>query len=477
MYRHRHLVRSLLALTAGVASIAAAGSVREPLNGSPALFARLDAAGAAAASESAPGVGLAVVSGGRLAYARAFGFADAAHTVRATASTSYVVGSVTKMFTAVSVLQLAERGRLSLDDPIARFVPAFASKPRITLRDLLAHRAGIPDYLPRAVAEHATGRHVEPEELVARIARQPLDFAPGADWNYSNAGYVLLGRAVERASGTSLAEYEARNIFAPAGMTRTAVGRTPPGTVLAQASAGAESGLAAVPANDLSWYYACGDLVSTATDLARFDIALMDGRLLSARSLAGMTRPLTAHTLAPRIGDGLGVFVQAFGDRTLVGHHGGEPGYTSDDEMILPDRFALVVLGNATFSTAPLADAVLQAYYPHQVETAQAAPRAAYDPDPALTARLSRFAAELIAGRLDTSAIAPDLARTLGPGTVAGFPAQFAPFGSFEHLSYVSKAYDGKAKVYTYVATFAAKTLTVVARIDGTGRITQFAFT
>ena len=135
----------------------------------------------------------------------AFGFADLENRVPATVDTVYAIGSLTKQFTAAAVLLLADEGKLSLDDPLGKFVPAFPEPGRnATVRQLLNHTSGIRSMTslgPKYWAQ--TGREIAPADLVALFADEPADFPAGTDYRYSNSGYVLLGLVVEKASGES----------------------------------------------------------------------------------------------------------------------------------------------------------------------------------------------------------------------------------------------------------------------------------
>jgi CubicO group peptidase (beta-lactamase class C family) len=166
-----------------------------------------------------PGFSVAVVRDGRLVFARGYGFANLEHRVRATDSTIYQSGSVGKQFTAALVQQLADSGALSLDDPIRRWLPEGPSRwDSVTVRHLLTHTSGIPDYTDSVVDLR---REYTEDELVRVAAALPPSFAPGRRWSYSNTGYVLLGAIVRRVTGRFYGDLLHERIFLPLGM-RTA---------------------------------------------------------------------------------------------------------------------------------------------------------------------------------------------------------------------------------------------------------------
>src|SRR4051794_17114544 len=166
-----------------------------------------------------PGLSVAVLRGERVVFARGYGYANLEHRARATDSTVYQSGSLGKQFTAALVLQLADSGRLALDQPIRRYLPE--GPPRwdsVTVRHLLTHTSGIPDYTDSVVDLR---REYTEDQLVRVAAGLPPLFAPGERWSYSNTGYVLLGAIVRRVSGRFYGDLLRERLFAPLGL-RTA---------------------------------------------------------------------------------------------------------------------------------------------------------------------------------------------------------------------------------------------------------------
>lgn len=165
-----------------------------------------------------PGASVAVLRGERVLLARGYGFANLEHRVPATDSTIYQSGSVGKQFTAALVLLLAREGRLGLDDPVRRYLPGPPAWDSITIRHLLTHTSGIPDYADSTLDYR---RDYTEDQLVALAGGLPLEFEPGTHWAYSNTGYLLLGAIVRRTTGRFYGELLAERVFAPTGM-RTA---------------------------------------------------------------------------------------------------------------------------------------------------------------------------------------------------------------------------------------------------------------
>ena len=232
----------------------------------------------------APSVSVAVVKDGKLAYAKAFGTADLAAGRAASVQTRYAVGSISKQFTAAALLMLEEQGKLSLDDHVSKYFPDLTRAGEVTIRELLSHTSGYEDYAPQDYIIPEWTRPTTPEAVLERWARKPLDFDPGTKWQYSNTNFVLAARIFEKVSGRPLVEFLREKIFAPLDMQSAS--DWPPGQ---PADATAYTRYAVGPPRPTQreaagWYYGAGELAMTPTDLAKWDIAFLGRKILSARS-------------------------------------------------------------------------------------------------------------------------------------------------------------------------------------------------
>ena len=232
-----------------------------------------------------PSISVAVSRRGKLLYSRAVGFADLEHRVEATAETVYPVGSIAKSFTAVAALQLAEREELDLDAPVRKYCGRFPERLRpVSVRQLLAHTGGIRHYDYRRFEEdYLNRRHFGSiEEALAKFVDDPPHAEPGAEYHYSSWGYVLIGCAIEGASGRPYADYIESQIVAPAGLSRTRLDVV--GDLVLDRARGYANTDAGSWVNaglfDASDRYPAGGLLSTPRDLTRFVAALFDGKLL-----------------------------------------------------------------------------------------------------------------------------------------------------------------------------------------------------
>jgi D-alanyl-D-alanine carboxypeptidase len=297
---------------------------------------------------------------------------------------TYRVGSVTKPFVATVVLQLVAEGRLSLSDTVERWLPGILPYgDQVTIRQLLNHTSGVPDYTLEPLVRlytfpHGRFRAWRPRELVALIADQPPDFPPGTAWSYSNTGYVLAGLIVQAATGHKLGQELAQRIFRLLGLRDTFFpvnrpdipGRNARGYSL---PLGQEDG----PLLDFTVYnpslaWAAGALVSDLGDLARFFRALLGGRLLPPRLLAEMTTPV--DTGQPGFGYGLGLVVIETPAGRLIGHDGAIPGFLNIVLSTEDGRRQLGIMMNEEFATPAVYEAFNQAFMAIAMRLLEAAP-------------------------------------------------------------------------------------------------------
>lgn len=428
----------------------------------------------------APGFAVAVLRNGRIVERFAAGDADVARSLRVTPQTIFHIGSITKMFTATAVMQLVQSGKIDLHASVTRYLPQFVGWKKVTIAELLMHRSGLPNYLDAALATGRTATPTTPQAILTAMAAKSLDFAPGAHFEYSNTNYVALGLIVASISGESLAAYERRAIFIPAKMHATFVGAAPAGRPLALGYKARDTATIANP-GDPSWYYACGDILSTVGDLARFDRALMNGTLLSPATFAEMAKVARPATGFGDAGYGYGVMTLAFGDRTLVGHHGGLPGFEADNEMIPRDGFAVIALGNAfDFATSGPENLVFEQYYPKQfaalvVAAHNASAKPVRDPNPALTRRFAAFLRGFLAGKQVDPHLTPQMAAALTPSAIAQNDGQlFARLGALRRLTFRDRFIGDGYHDYDYLATFADGYLNLRFVLDRNGALAGF---
>jgi CubicO group peptidase (beta-lactamase class C family) len=288
----------------------------------------------------------------------AYGPANVAKGTKNTVETQYQIGSITKQFTAMAIMLLSERGRLSLDDPICKWFPRCPdSWDDIRIRHLMAHTSGLPGYAHAPETQRFRRQEYRPVDMLHAIAAKPLDFAPGTDWKYSNSGYFLLGLIVKRASGQSYEGFLRQAIFRPLGMSHSGYGHSSQDDVATGYFRKQGQLEEWQPDNTIAFTFAAGGLYSTVDDLYQWCRALGQNRLLNNDD---QKRIFTAQAenidrTAPRlkeaygegaVGYGYGWFLSDRKGRARAGHAGGLPGFSSYIERSLNDDWCIVILSN-----------------------------------------------------------------------------------------------------------------------------------
>jgi D-alanyl-D-alanine carboxypeptidase len=303
----------------------------------------------------APSVSIAIVQDGQLAYAKAYGAGRLKPSVPSTTSTLYAIDSVSKEFTAAAVLLLAEQGKLSLDDPIAKWFPELRAAAAVTIRQLLTHTSGIRDFWPQDFLTPEMTRPTSVAAIIEEWAQRPLDFEPGTERQYSNTGYVLAAAIVEKVSGEPLFEFLSRHLFAPLHMARVAE-YSPireQSTLLSQPAAGYAAGytryglgpVVSAPKEAPGWLFGAAGLAMPPSDLALWDLSLINRSLLKAESYKAEFEPVVLKNGSAR-DYGLGLDVESIQGRLRIGHSGAGSGFLADNRLWPQQRTAIVVLTN-----------------------------------------------------------------------------------------------------------------------------------
>jgi CubicO group peptidase (beta-lactamase class C family) len=312
---------------------------------------------------------------GKVVFERGYGLADEEWDVRNTPTTKFRIASLTKQFTAACILILQQRSQLRVQEPISRYLSGLsAAWGAVTVHQLLTHTSGVPnpDYASEQYAKvQRTG--ATPQQLVALVANQPLDFKPGTKWNYSNTGYILLGMLIENLSGQSYADFLKSNIFEPLAMTDSGYDRAT--DILKDRASGYEiknGQLANSGFIDMSTPYSAGGIYSTAEDMYRWNEALAHpGKLLSADSLKQMfTEYPEATHQEQHYGYGVVISRQKFG-KLLYYHGGGVEGFSSSIQRYPEERLCIVVLTNlASYKPWELGDHIASDIFHERPPTA-----------------------------------------------------------------------------------------------------------
>jgi D-alanyl-D-alanine carboxypeptidase len=312
------------------------------------------------------GASVVVARQGQTILAQSFGQADLELDVPMPSDASFEIGSVTKQFTAASILLLAERGKLAIDDEMTKYLPDVPTHgQRITIRHLLTHTSGIKGYTELPEFGDLMPLRKAPDTLVKLFSDKPLDFTPGENLVYNNSGFFLLGLIIEKASGQSYADFVKANLFDKVGM---------PGSYYCSERAihhhhahgydTLANTLVLKGAISHAWPFSAGSLCSTAADLAAWTSALHGARVLSADSYRAMTTPASLND-GTKTRYGFGIGLADIRGRHAIAHGGGINGFLSEVEYYPDSGLSIVILLNTAGSIGPgqlagdIADVVL----------------------------------------------------------------------------------------------------------------------
>jgi CubicO group peptidase (beta-lactamase class C family) len=292
-----------------------------------------------------------VARGDQVLFSKAYGEANLEWHVANTATTKFRLGSITKQFTAASILLLEARGKLKVDDPLKNYMPdAPATWNAITLKHLLTHTSGIPNVTSLADFPKRKVHTAKVEEAIGWFRDEPLEFAPGEKMAYSNSGYLLLGFVIEKVSGQSYAQFVQENIFTPLGMRDS--GYDSNSAIIERRAAGytpRPDGIVNADYVSMTIPHAAGALYSTTEDLLRWQRGLYGNKILSADAVRRMTTPFKA-------GYGFGLAIPE-GKRRLYQHGGGIEGFNTQLNYYPESGVTVAALANLNGNTpAEIAD-------------------------------------------------------------------------------------------------------------------------
>ena len=341
-----HQLVAVAALCLLAAQYAPAQTPAAPTQSPQQIAAKIDEYMNAAVKVNRFSGSILVARDGQPIISKGYGMANYELDVPNTPQTVFRLGSLTKQFTATAVMMLQERGKLSVSDSICKHLsdcPA-AWQP-VTIRHLLTHTSGIPNYT--ALPDHGKtiSLPVTHASLIARFKDKPLEFAPSEKFKYGNSGYYLLGVIIERASGKPYEDFLRDNIFKPLGMTQT--GYDSSRSIIKNRAAGYEvsdGSLVNAPYIDMSIPFAAGALYSSVEDLLRWDQALYTEKLFARKSLDEIFTPFRERFPGTSYGYGWEIAKQF--DRQALQHNGEINGFSTFIARFPADRMTVIVLGN-----------------------------------------------------------------------------------------------------------------------------------
>ncbi len=413
-----------------------------------------------------PSASIAIVKDGQIAYVKAYGDAKLEPKTPATSQMRYSIGSISKQFTAASILLLQEQGKLSLDDKVAKYIPELTRANEVTIRQLLSHTSGYQDYWPQDYVMPMMLQPVTAQKIMDMWAKKPLDFEPGTKWQYSNTNYVIAGAIIEKVSRMPLMKFLQEKIFTPLGMSsvmsidQDRLGDTEP-TGYMRYGLGP---LRPAPKEGKGWLFAAGELAMPAQDLARWDISIMDQKLLKPASYRDLGADVSLKSgLATNYGLGVSVNSQA-GHRALS--HGGEvSGFTAQNIVFPDDRAAVVVLVNqdAANTAGPIAGGIVPLLF------------ATTDPaTPAKLEQAKKIFADLQRGKIDRSLFTSNANAYFSEQALQDFASGLGPLGTPQSFTQASQGLRGGMTLRVYIVRFPQRTLRAWTYEMPDGKLEQY---
>jgi D-alanyl-D-alanine carboxypeptidase len=418
-----------------------------------------------------PGLSLAVVREGRIVLRKGYGLANVELSVPATAESVYKIGSVTKNFTAAAVMILAEEGKITLDEKIARYLADVPNVPgAVTVRELLSHTSGIVDYTEIPGSARFARLDRLPKEVVKPALEAALRFIPGEKYEYSNTNYILLGMIIERASGKAYGQFLAERIFQPLQMTDTRVDNLV--AIVKNRAAGynwwqdaIHNGEYGSPSNKWS----SGGIVSSVTDLAKWDAALRTGKILKPEIVQMMLAPARL-TGGQEVGYGLGN--ELFLDRGhRVGGHNGEIfGFNSSFSRYLDDDLTVILLCNLGDVPGEVFAREIAGLYLGLPLTVYS-PNGIEDREPKVTERLKAVILSAAKGEVDAALFTAEAQNALVPLIKRAGPELLGAAGNLKSFVLLERKDEAGSRIYLYRATFEKQTLIWTFQLTKEGKI------
>ena len=393
-----------------------------------------------------PSASIAVVKDGQIAYVKAYGDARLDPRTPATTAMRYSIGSISKQFTAAAVLLLQEQGKLSLDDRVAKYIPNLTRANEVTIRQLLSHTSGYQDYWPQDYVMKPMLEPTTAQKIMDGWAKKPLDFEPGTKWQYSNTNYVIAGAIVEKVSGMPFFQFLQQKIFKPLGMT-SVLSIDQAELTESDATGYMRYALAPLrvgPKEGKGWLFAVGELAMTAEDLAKWDISIMEEKILKPASYRELSREML---LKNGVGTnyGLGVNVTLAVNRRALSHGGEVSGFVAQNIVFPDDRAAIVVLTNQDASSAagPVASGIPPLLF------------ATNDPaTPAKLEQAKKILEGLQQGKIERSLFTENANGYFNDLALEDFKSSLSPLGKWESFTQTAQGLRGGMVYRNYVVRF-----------------------
>jgi CubicO group peptidase (beta-lactamase class C family) len=437
------------------------------------VSAKVDAAVAdVMARTGVPSASVGVVQDGRIVFTKAYGKARLDPAMPATSRMHYAIGSISKQFTVACILLLQEEGKLSIDDPIAKYFPELTRANEVTIRNILSHTSGYEDYAPQDYTIPEWTKPTTADRIIHEWATKPLDFEPGTQYQYSNTNFNIAGLIVQKVSGEPFWSFLSRRVLKPLGLADTIDldtdhDKVEPIGYMRNALGPLRPAIIEAP----GWYFADGEMAMPVGDLLTWDISLIDQSLLKPASYAAME---TEFKLKNGEGAhyGLGVSLGTRDGHRVVSHGGEVGGFVAANTVFPDDRIAIAVLTNQEAS--PAAGSISRAISslllaPSAAATGPAAERARAE------AQAKAVLGDLQHGKIDRSLFTADCNFYFDQVSLDDHAKSLGPLGAVQTVTQSGSSLRGGMTFRSFDVTFAGGTrVRVTTYTTKDGRLEQF---
>jgi D-alanyl-D-alanine carboxypeptidase len=418
-----------------------------------------------------PSASIALVQHGQIVYLHAYGKARLEPPMEATTEMQYSIGSVSKQFTAALILMLVEGGKLSLDDPVGKYLPHLTRANEVTVREVLSMTSGYQDYWPEDYVMTSMVGPTRAQHILDVWGSKPLDFDPGTQWQYSNTNYVIAGRIAEIVGGEPLVEQLRARIFDPLHMTGVRdqdASRLPPSdpTGYYQHALGP---LRPAPLEGTGWMFAAGELAMSPHDLALWNISMMNRYLMKSESYDAMFTDVKLKN-GKLTGYGFGVQVSERDGQRVISHSGEVSGFVSQNTIYPDSKAAVTVLTNIDASSA--AATIARALGP--IVLATGANGNAENGGPAAEARALKIFTGLQNGQIDRSQFTELCNQYFTAEAIQDFASSLNPLGTPQNFKQVAEESRGGMTFRAFRVEFPNRRLTVTTYEEPDGKLEQY---
>ncbi len=424
------------------------------------------------AEKHIPGAAIAVIKNGKVIKTEGYGLASVEFNAPVTTETVFEIGSVSKQITAAAIMLLVEDGKINLDDKISKYLPNTPEAWKdVSVRHLLTHTSGVKSYT--SLGGFELSKRYKVGDFIKELSPQPLDFAPGSAYRYSNSGYSLLGYIIESASGKNYWEFLQTRIFNLLKMNSTA--DRDPQFIIKNRATGYEweNGRLVGRDYELTDLFSAGAIVSTISDMAKWDIALRDETLLKNESKAMIWKPFTL-TGGKENPYGFGWNVGEFRGQKLLNHGGQTAGFAANISRYTDADLDIIVLTNLGTQGAgsAIARGIAKIYVPSislknlktQAET-----------DAKISKSVRNALEEVSQNKMNSELLSDDLIKNLSTERAKAENGRISSFGKIKKIDFVGEETSGGKRIYRYKAETPKRIFLWRFVVNDEGKISEIA--